>query len=311
MHWLFIHLNNLFSECVSDHTQRNCFRCKEMASDKRGPRNDNRKSSSSYCSGITIVIFVSFCLVGVWMMTSATVAPVEFSLADTNRLKNRENKLPADSVPDLSGHNSGNKPEEHRDNPLERAEEEPNLNNDQDFLKSDSNTFDRQVTKEEDNNTYPNSVPGSDSEKTLERINDELGSESSIKDERRQKVEENLPDVAQAELLNETSTQNGSWLSQDTESKNEKEKIRDSNPSSLTIPNKKFSHSWKLCNVTVGADYIPCLDNEKAIKMLQSTKHYEHRERHCPELGPTCLVPLPNGYKSTIKWPISRDKVHV
>jgi Putative S-adenosyl-L-methionine-dependent methyltransferase len=282
-----------------------------MASDKRGPRNDNRKSSSSYCSGITIVIFVAFCLVGIWMITSATVVPVEFSLADTNRSENRENKPLADLVPDLSERNSGNKPEEYRDSPVERAEEEPSLNNDQDFLKSNSNTFERQVTKEEGNNTDSNSVLGNDSEKALEKINDELGSESSIKGDKSHKVEENLPDVAEVELLNETSTQNGSWLSQDTESKNEKKKIRDSDPNSLTIPNKKISHSWKLCNVTAGADYIPCLDNEKAIKMLRSTKHYEHRERHCPELGPTCLVPLPNGYNSAIKWPSSRDKVHV
>jgi hypothetical protein len=51
------------------------------------------------------------------------------------------------------------------------------------------------------------------------------------------------------------------------------------------------------------------LDNEKAIKKLRSTKHFEHRERHCPEEGPTCLVPLPKGYKTSIKWPNSRDKV--
>lgn len=301
----------LLFECVSDNTWRNHFRCKEMASDKRGPRNDTRKSSSSYCSGITVVIFVAFCLVGVWMMTSATVVPVEFSPADTNVSGSRDNKLPADSGPDLSEGKSGNKPEEFRDNPVQRAEEEPNLSNDQDFLKSNSNDLERQVTKEGGNNKDPNTLPGNDSGKTLERINDELGSENSGKDEKSQKVEENLPELAQAELLNETSIQNGSWLTQDTESKNEKEKIQDSNPNSLTIPNKKFSHSWKLCNVTAGADYIPCLDNEKAIKMLRSTKHYEHRERHCPEFGPTCLVPLPNGYKSPIKWPISRDKVHV
>lgn len=29
---------------------------------------------------------------------------------------------------------------------------------------------------------------------------------------------------------------------------------------------------WKLCNVTLGPDYIPCLDNIKAIKKLKSLK---------------------------------------
>ncbi|PKU85695.1 probable methyltransferase PMT27 [Dendrobium catenatum] len=66
---------------------------------------------------------------------------------------------------------------------------------------------------------------------------------------------------------------------------------------------------WDLCNVTAGPDYIPCLDNAKAIKKLNSLKHYEHRERHCPEESPTCLVPLPKGYKRSIEWPASRDKI--
>ncbi|KAL2668514.1 hypothetical protein AAZV13_01G133200 [Glycine max] len=72
---------------------------------------------------------------------------------------------------------------------------------------------------------------------------------------------------------------------------------------------KLEDHTWYLCNVTAGADYIPCLDNEKALKQLRSTKHYEHRERHCPEDPPTCLVPIPKGYKTPIEWPSSRDKI--
>lgn len=68
-------------------------------------------------------------------------------------------------------------------------------------------------------------------------------------------------------------------------------------------------HTWNLCNVTAGADYIPCLDNELAISKLTSRRHFEHRERHCPQEPSTCLVPLPNGYKRSIEWPDSRDKV--
>ncbi|KAI0530489.1 hypothetical protein KFK09_000033 [Dendrobium nobile] len=70
-----------------------------------------------------------------------------------------------------------------------------------------------------------------------------------------------------------------------------------------------IGYEWELCNVTAGADYIPCLDNEKAIKKLNNIKHYQHRERHCPEESPTCLVPLPKGYKRSIEWPRSRDKI--
>jgi hypothetical protein len=71
-----------------------------------------------------------------------------------------------------------------------------------------------------------------------------------------------------------------------------------------------YGYTWQLCNVTAGPDYIPCLDNEKALRQLHTTGHFEHRERHCPEVGPTCLVPLSEGYKRPITWPQSRDKVY-
>uniref|UniRef100_A0A0E0LFL2 Methyltransferase n=1 Tax=Oryza punctata TaxID=4537 RepID=A0A0E0LFL2_ORYPU len=68
---------------------------------------------------------------------------------------------------------------------------------------------------------------------------------------------------------------------------------------------------WRLCNVKTGPDYIPCLDNVKAIKKLrpENYRRYEHRERHCPDEGPTCLVPLPAGYRRPVEWPKSRDRV--
>ncbi|KAG0498437.1 hypothetical protein HPP92_003128 [Vanilla planifolia] len=109
-------------------------------------------------------------------------------------------------------------------------------------------------------------------------------------------------DASNLALLNET-IQIGSWSTQAAESRNEKELQASS------LKGELAKHNWKLCNVTAGVDYIPCLDNEEAIKGLPSTKHYEHRERHCPEKEPTCLVPLPKGYKRTIKWPKSRDKI--
>nr|GME04561.1 probable methyltransferase PMT26 [Ipomoea batatas]GME12722.1 probable methyltransferase PMT26 [Ipomoea batatas] len=114
---------------------------------------------------------------------------------------------------------------------------------------------------------------------------------------------ENFPFVSLSELLNETTTQNGAFSTQATESTNVKEAQKSSES------DKESGHSWKLCNVTAGPDYIPCLDNLEAIRNLKSTKHYEHRERHCPDDPPTCLVPLPQGYQTPIKWPTSRDKI--
>ncbi|KAF8030843.1 hypothetical protein BT93_D0131 [Corymbia citriodora subsp. variegata] len=105
----------------------------------------------------------------------------------------------------------------------------------------------------------------------------------------------------QSENLTQTTASNGSWSTQVVESQNEK----------LSQQNSKEQndYTWKVCNTTAGPDYIPCLDNVYAVRRLHSTMHFEHRERHCPEDAPTCLVPLPAGYRKPIQWPISRDKI--
>ncbi|KAI5319676.1 PREDICTED: probable methyltransferase [Prunus dulcis] len=96
-----------------------------------------------------------------------------------------------------------------------------------------------------------------------------------------------------------------SWSTQADQSENQKERRKDETDGQDGI----YGYTWQNCNVTAGPDYIPCLDNEKALKQLRTTKHFEHRERHCPQEGPTCLVPLPEGYKRPIEWPKSRDKI--
>ncbi|KAL6642341.1 hypothetical protein ACP70R_020522 [Stipagrostis hirtigluma subsp. patula] len=122
----------------------------------------------------------------------------------------------------------------------------------------------------------------------------------------------------QADLLNETASavaQGGTFPTQAAESSEEKKKNKkkkknkDKDKKGVAAGDMTAAHTWKLCNVTAGADYIPCLDNEAAIKKLKTTKHYEHRERHCPAAAPTCLVPLPEGYRQPIQWPHSRDKI--
>ncbi|CAL4911330.1 unnamed protein product [Urochloa decumbens] len=129
--------------------------------------------------------------------------------------------------------------------------------------------------------------------------------------------EELLPSGGQAELLNETtSAANGAFPTQAAESSNEKKKKHKNNKNKKSSSNDEevgsgeaSSYTWKLCNTSTGADYIPCLDNEAAIRKLKTNKHYEHRERHCPAASPSCLVPLPEGYRQPIPWPYSRDKI--
>lgn len=67
---------------------------------------------------------------------------------------------------------------------------------------------------------------------------------------------------------------------------------------------------FELCDEKL-REYIPCLDNEDDIRKLKSTERGEKWERHCPsrENALNCLVPVPQGYKTPIPWPGSRDEV--
>ncbi|KAH7672792.1 Phosphoethanolamine N-methyltransferase protein [Dioscorea alata] len=69
-------------------------------------------------------------------------------------------------------------------------------------------------------------------------------------------------------------------------------------------------NKFELCPISM-KEYIPCLDNEEAIKKLKSTANGEKFERHCPGVGDglNCLVPAPRGYKVPMSWPRSRDEV--
>nr|CAN80052.1 hypothetical protein VITISV_020270 [Vitis vinifera] len=50
-------------------------------------RVDGRRSTTNYCSAATLVAFVALCLVGVWMMTSSSVVPVQNSDVSTQETK--------------------------------------------------------------------------------------------------------------------------------------------------------------------------------------------------------------------------------
>lgn len=345
-------------------------------------RVDGRRSSSSYWSTVTIVVFVALCLVGVWMMTSSSsVAPVKNveepaqekkndvkdHVAESNESSTQQQfednnaDLPEDATKGDSG-SQNEKNAENRENgekSEEKSDEETKSDDGSNTQNDDSKTDDGDSKKEDDGSNSEsgegnsgensnesekksysdengNKSDSDDGEKKSDSDESETKSEESsgeTKDGEKadsqieEKVDQNdnkdlekssdgkkedgqsknqgsnevFPSGAQLELLNETTTQKGSWSTQAMESKNEKE---------AQLSSKQQSgYNWKLCNVTAGSDFIPCLDNLKAIKSLRSTKHYEHRERHCPEEPPACLVPLPEGYKRPIEWPTSREKV--
>ncbi|XP_054806624.1 probable methyltransferase PMT26 [Prosopis cineraria] len=349
-------------------------------------RIDNRRSGSSYCSTVTIVVFVALCLVGVWMMTSSSVVPVQnmdVSQENKNEIKEQDMKEQSGLKEHVSESNEGNT-RQFEDNPGDLPEDatkgDGNVNPDnndklsenqekkeekssEDTRKEDgdqrtgdtdskienSESNPEASEKNEDSNetsnkgeveeTSPEKKPDSDENEKKSESDDDKNSDSGESEKKsddasetkdskiEEKVEGNdsegsdensgekntdenaknqssnevYPSGAQSELLNETTTQTGSFSTQASESKNEKEAQESSR--------QPAGYNWKVCEVTAGPDYIPCLDNLKAIKSLRSTKHYEHRERHCPEEPPTCLVPLPEGYKRSIEWPKSREKI--
>uniref|UniRef100_M8CR38 Methyltransferase n=1 Tax=Aegilops tauschii TaxID=37682 RepID=M8CR38_AEGTA len=100
------------------------------------------------------------------------------------------------------------------------------------------------------------------------------------------------------------------WATQRDQSHREKDR-RQEDAGDGNSTDGEEQHEWRTCNVKAGADYIPCLDNEKAVKKLrpENFRRYEHRERHCPDEGPTCLVALPSGYRRPVEWPKSRDRI--
>ncbi|KAL3844764.1 hypothetical protein ACJIZ3_002167 [Penstemon smallii] len=315
-------------------------------------RVDGRKTSS-YCSTVTIVVFVALCLVGVWMMTSSSVAPdnkndvkkhvTESNVQSSNDAINTEinnsatednessdegkSKQFEDSPGDLpddatKGDNNVSSNTEEKtteeEKPEEKSEDEKKDDEEEkkeDGSKTESDNVEEkkedgesQTENKETESAETNENNSDENEKKSEENSGESDGEKveNKKDDESEKTEKSsevFPSGAQSELLNETTTQNGAFSTQATESKNEKDAQKSSQSENNSVSN------WKVCKTSAGPDYIPCLDNFDAIKKLSSTKHYEHRERHCPENPPTCLVPLPEGYQRSIEWPTSREKI--
>lgn len=295
------------------------------------------KKSSGYGLTITIVLIVSLCLVGAWMFMSSWSAPTEsidfsanertkdvdtttksdFKSEEVDRgsksfsdEKNDETEVVTESNeektdPEKSGEeNSGEKTEsgegkkefddKNGDGDRKDGEGEKDTESESDEAKQKEKTQleeSSEENKSEDGNGTEENT--GESEENAEKKSEENAGET---EESTEKSKDVFPAGDQAEITKESSTGSGAWSTQLVESQNEKKA-------------QVSSIKWKVCNVTAGPDYIPCLDNWQAIRKLHSTKHYEHRERHCPEESPRCLVSLPEGYKRSIKWPKSREKV--
>ncbi|KAL4310820.1 hypothetical protein GQ457_01G028650 [Hibiscus cannabinus] len=321
-------------------------------------RVDGRKSS--YCPTAAVVVFLAFCLVGIWMFTSSSVVPGQSPELSSQETGNEEKQTSQESVskqfddtsgdlsedatreivtslPKVTGNtdeeswnsadenreeNHGNETSDEKieseneqktvdgnggngDGEMNSREGESNLENGQAEPEesSDGKNYD-EASEDKIKNVYRVAILNEEkNEKNQDENSEQSAVENTESDENNQTSNEVLPAAAQSEILTESTTQIGAWSTQAEESQNEK-KSQQSSPSG-----QNNGHRWKACKSTAGPDYIPCLDNWQVIRKLPSTKHYEHRERHCPDEAPSCLVPLPEGYKRSIKWPKSRDKI--
>lgn len=242
-----------------------------MAASKTSRPGERLGSPSTYV--IIGSVLIGFFLVAVWVSTTPAAIPEKSDGGPAGRSSSvNSNAWPENTVPSTSGTENSSTLKEGPSNPVPDAD---------------------QLTNEPLGKTQP-----------MEEIPDNI---STL-----------------VELTTENNESNKtSFETQDMESKEEKAEIqRDSSTAPESIPEDTTKTSflrvqdgaaktWTLCNFAGAQDFIPCLDNEAAIKKLKSRKHYEHRERHCPseEDLPKCLLPLPANYKVPIKWPSSRDQV--
>ncbi|CAH8299523.1 unnamed protein product [Eruca vesicaria subsp. sativa] len=278
-------------------------------------RVDGKKSSGNGLT-ITIVVVVSLCLVGAWMFMSSwspSTESVDFSSSQI--AKDVETSTKSDVTNEEVGKSEvvteSNEEKPDPESSVEKKEFEDNNGEgdrkdgegEKDTETESNETKEKEKTQLEESSEENKSEDGNGTEEN--KSEDGNGTEENTEENTDKKTEENTGETEektekntddQAEITKESSTGSGAWSTQLVESQNEKKA-------------QVSSIKWKLCNVTAGPDYIPCLDNWQAIKKLHSTKHYEHRERHCPEESPTCLVSLPEGYKRSIKWPKSREKI--
>jgi hypothetical protein len=267
----------------------------------KNSRGSEGRNSSNYCSTVPVAVFVAFCLVGIWIAMSSIV-PVQDSVMEVpetiNEVKNIANQTGSsqfedklgDIPPEESARRDSQTPRPQSENHSESVETDtPNGQIDDNQLRGSTKTLDE-----------------SKSDKSLD--DSKLGTENSVGEVRQQ--DETFGETKEEEIKNnldsetKQSTEDSNMESHET---SKEETSSESQKSSISIDNSKYD--WKLCNTTSGSEYIPCLDNWKAIKKLQSISHYEHRERHCPDEVSTCLVSLPEGYRSPIRWPKSREMV--
>ncbi|CAL0330737.1 unnamed protein product [Lupinus luteus] len=273
-----------------------------MAQPPKSRNNRRSSSSTSYTSTLTTLVFVTLCVLAIWMLTSnSVVSPVthhnshDHNNNNNNNLDDFSRSITTTTTTTPTARSRDNNP----------GDDTTNHHPDITYEEVDNGLKSRaegETLSGEDNSIQSHENQNGMNEHNEEQQHGGTRGDEVIESEQKQNLVDGSVEIEKPK--EEKKRRKPKKEPKRDESEGEKERQREESDG-----NEEMQHlEWHLCNVTAGADFIPCLDNEKYLK-TSHRRHYEHRERHCPEDAPTCLVPLPQGYKTSVQWPNSRDKI--
>ncbi|KAJ6840417.1 putative methyltransferase PMT24 isoform X2 [Iris pallida] len=296
-------------------------------------------STSSYARAITTAVFVALCVGGVWFFASSSSDAIlpSHAITTTRRyavrlpvaepstaLGDTQSDLPDDAVKgDDEIPRNDSSEEETSSNSGEGSQQEPfhpeidvsvqkRIGEGDSERQEQPSNADAGITSmsQIEHDTEGTPEEQQQTEESDRRSTTDTEGTPVVEEEQQQTGSESLSIPEEGSRTEMPGEEGKTWATQAAHSTDENARREEESPPSLSDDVILGGVSeWELCNVTAGPDYIPCLDNERAIKQLHTFGHFEHRERHCPQQSPTCLVPLPEGYKRPIEWPQSRDKI--
>ncbi|XP_019435583.1 PREDICTED: probable methyltransferase PMT27 [Lupinus angustifolius] len=271
-----------------------------MAPPPKSRNNRRSSSSSSYTSTLTTLLFVSICVLAIWMLSSnSAVSP---NIHNNDSITDDLPQTTTTTTTTTSAATARSRDQKDPDDPIKSADRNKHHEVDNDLK---TTIQDNSIQHIQSHQNPEQSIGGEQDVPSFDTQgykNNEL--EVKQNEQKQNLVDDSVEIEKPKEEKKRRKPKKESKKPEGDESEGEKERQREESDG-----NEEMQHlEWHLCNVTAGADFIPCLDNEKYLK-TSHRRHYEHRERHCPEDAPTCLVPLPQGYKTPVQWPNSRDKI--
>ncbi|XP_077223842.1 S-adenosyl-L-methionine-dependent methyltransferases superfamily protein [Tasmannia lanceolata] len=258
------------------------------------------KRPYGFCSKVTVAVFLGLCFIVIWSMfssPSSSLSSQRDSFSDISVVPISVEKKGQDSVVNLkntANRNNVTRDEKKKDGGKEISDGESPKKKDGDEIVSFKDKNDAKTDDKKEGNKVV--LDGEDKPDGLGVNEDEIEKEGEEDDldkgvEEEMEGDRNSDDSVERESVDENGNLKG----------------RENKKKSLgPLFDSRTHYTWKVCSVRSRYNYIPCIDIEGATGKQQS---YRHRERSCPRTPPICLVSLPEGYRSPVRWPESKLKV--